>query len=116
MTAELTYSQKTIKEHAEEKPSYFMCGRRSVKRLVEKAQNEAEKLLREFKAFYTGDIGIRIEPKEHDLCWSITATLTVNGEEVKTEDPCDLLFLELNELMLKRMIQLGIPSRQETAK
>ncbi len=109
-TAELTYSQITIKENAEQNPSsavwrseYFMCGRRSVRKLVEKAQAEADKLLREFKAFYAGDIGIRIEPKEHDLCWSITATLTVNGEDVKTEDPCDLLFLELNELMLQRM-------------
>ncbi len=110
MTAELTYSQITIKEHAEQNPSYFMCGRKSVRKLVEKAQAEADKLLREFKAFYAGDIGIRIEPKEHDLCLSITATITVNGEDVKTEDPCDLLFLELNELMLKRMLESGMVS------
>ena len=44
------------------------------------------------------------------MCWSITGTLTVNGETVKTEDPCDLLFLELNELMLKRMLESGMVS------
>ena len=107
----LTYSQKIIKEHAEEEPSYFLCGRKDVRSLTEKAKKDAENLLREFAAFFKGDIGITIGVKEHFLGWSITATLTVNGEEVKTEDPCDLLFLELNELMLERMTKLGIPSR-----
>lgn len=101
----LTYSQMIIKKHAQKKPSYFMCGQRSVNRLVDKAKEEADKILCELRAFYKGNIGIAIEPKEHDLCWSITATLTVNGENVKTEDPCDLLFLELNELMLKKIIE-----------
>lgn len=107
----LTYSQRTHKEYCEQHPDYFACGKHSVPGLVEKAKKEAEQILKEFAMFYRGDIGITIEPKSHDLCWSITATLTVNGEPVRTEDPCDLLFLELNELMLNRMLQLGIPSR-----
>ncbi len=107
----LTYSQRIHKEYCEQHPDYFACGERSVPGLVEKAKTEAEQILKEFAMFYRGDIGITIEPKFHDLCWSITATLTVNGEPVRTEDPCDLLFLHLNELMLNRMIQLGIPQR-----
>lgn len=104
-----------IKEYCEQHPDYFASGKRNVPKLVEKAKKEAEQILKEFTMFFRGDIGITIEPKFHGLHWSVTATLTVNGEPVKTEDPCDLLFLELNELMLKRMIQLGIPSRTEAA-
>ena len=105
-TVESTYSQRIIKEHIRDNPSYFMCSQRSVNRLVEKAKEEANKILCELQAFYKGNIGITIEPKEHGLCWSITATLTVNGKTVKTEDPCDLLFLELNDLMLKKLIEI----------
>ncbi|MBQ8331099.1 MAG: hypothetical protein IJX94_01200 [Clostridia bacterium] len=108
MTPEaLTYSQRIHKEYCEEHPNYFACGSRSVPTLVKKAEEEAAQILKEFSVFYRGDIGIKIEPKFHELCYSITATLTVNGEPVMTEDPCDLLFLHLNEIMLNRMIQLG---------
>lgn len=111
MTAKnLTYSQQVHKRYCEEHPDYFACGKRNVSALVEQAKKEAEQILKEFSVFYCGDIGITIEPKDHGLCYSITATLTVNGEPVRTEDPCDLLFLHLNELMLKRMLVLGIPS------
>ena len=75
-----TYSQKLHKIYAEERPDYFACGKRSVPALVEKAKKEAEQILEEFLVFYRGDIGITIEPKEHELCYSITATLTVNGD------------------------------------
>lgn len=110
MDNKLTYTQKVHKRYCEEHPDYFACGKRSVPALVEKAKKEAEQILKEFYMFYRGDIGITIEPKEHELCYSITATLTVNGEPVRTEDPCNLLFIHLNELMLKRMLELGIPS------
>ena len=110
----LTYSQRIHKKYCEEHPDYFACGKRSVPELVEKAKKEAEQILKEFSMFYSGDIGITIEPKDHDLCYSITATLTVNGEPVRTEDPCDLLFLHLNELMLNRMIQLGFTRKEKT--
>lgn len=106
----LTYHQRIQAEYAEEHPDYFSCGRRSVQQLIEKAEEEAKQLLKEFSLFYTGDIGIIITAKQHITCWSISGTLTVNGEVVKTEDPCDLLFLELNELMMKRMIQSGMVS------
>lgn len=106
----ITYHQRIHEEYSKEHPDYFSCTTRDVQRLVEKAKREAEKILREFSEFYTGDIGIEIGTKRHGICWSITGTLTVNGETVKTEDPVDLLFLELNELMMKRMLECGMVS------
>ena len=108
--SELSYSKRIHEEYSKEHPSYFSCTTRDVPRLVEKAKQEAEKILREFSEFYVGDIGIEIGTKRHGICWSITGTLTVNGETVKTEDPCDLLFLDLNTLMMKRMIDCGMVS------
>lgn len=107
---QLTYSQKVQKKYCEEHPDYFACGKKSVPDLVEKAKKEAEQILKEFSMFYRGNIGINIEPKDHELCFSIAATLTVDGEPVKTEDPCDLLFIELNELMLTRILKTGMVS------
>lgn len=106
----ITYHQRIHEEYSKEHPDYFSCTTRDVPRLVEKAKQEAEKILRELSDFYVGNIGIEIGTKRHGMCWSITGTLTVNGETVKTEDPCDLLFLELNELMLKRMLESGMVS------
>lgn len=106
----MSYSDRLHQKYFEERPSCFACGKKSIPSLVEKARAEAEQILKEFSMFYQGDIGIEIGTKFHGLCWSITATLTVNGEPVRTEDPCDLLFIDLNELMLKRMIELGLPS------
>lgn len=106
----ITYQQRIHEEYSKEHPDYFSCITRDVPRLIEKAKQEAEKILREFSEFYTGDIGIEIGSKRHGMCWSITGTLTVNGETVKTEDPCDLLFLDLNMLMIARMLESGMVS------
>lgn len=108
--AELSYHQKVHKKYVEEHPDYFACGKKDLPRLVEKAKKEAAQILNEFSMFYVGDIGIEIGVKEYPICWSITATLTVNGKPVKTENPCDLLFLELNNLMLNRMLKGGMVS------
>lgn len=106
----VNYHQRIHEEYSKEHPDYFSCTIRDVPRLVEKAKQEAEKILREFYEFYTGNIGIDVGTKRHGICWSITGTLTVNGAVVKTEDPVDLLFLELNELMMKRMLESGMIS------
>lgn len=107
-----TLSDKLLKERADENPTYFMCGKKSVPMLVEKAKAEAAQLLEELELFYTfaGDVDIIIAPVHHDLCYSIGATLTWNGKPIKSEDTCDLLFLELNELMLNRMLKSGMLS------
>lgn len=108
----MTLSDKILKERADDNPTYFMCGKKSIPALVEKAKAEAVQLLKELKAFYSfaGDVDIVIEPVQHDLCYSIGATLMWNGEAIKSEDTCDLLFLELNELMLNRMLKSGMVS------
>ena len=109
----VSYHQRIHKEYAEERPDYFACTTRDVPRLVEKAKQESEQILKEFSAFYTGDIGIEIGTKRHGMCWSITGTLTVNGAAVRTEDPCDLLFIDLNELMLKRILEMRLGDDQK---
>lgn len=105
-----SYTKMLIKERAEESPNYFMCSKKAVNRLSEKARREADNILKDFLEFFAGDVGIDIVPREHEIVWSIAATLTVNGNAVKTEDPCDLLFLELNELIMKRMLESGYVS------
>lgn len=82
-----------------------MCGRKSLKRMKEKARQQADKILQELRAFYTGDITIEITEIEWATCWSVGAILKVNGEKCREYDTVDLLFLELNELMLKRLIK-----------
>lgn len=110
---DMSFSQRLLAGKAEERPSYFMCGKRSVRDLVEKAEREAEKILQEFKTFYTGDVGIVIKPVEWLLCYSIGAVLTVNGETCREYDDVELCFLDLNELMLKRMIETGIAPKTD---
>ncbi len=102
------------RQRALEKPSCFMCGRESLPKLIKKAKQEADKILAEFSAFFdtNGKLGIEITPIDHGgITYSVAATLTWDGEPMqRQDDPCDLLFLQLNNLMLHRMIQLGIPS------
>lgn len=110
MTESLT--AKLLKARADEEPTYFMCGKKSIPDLVEKAKKEAAQLLKELELFFVfgGEVDIVIEPVHHGLCYSIGASLTWNGEVIKSEDTCDLLFLELNELMLNRMLKSGMVS------
>lgn len=101
---DMDYSQKMRADSAEERPSLWMCGLKSLPRMKEKAQAEAEKILREFKQYYSGDITIEITVTDWNLCYSIGAILRVNGEICREYNDCELLFLELNELMLKRLM------------
>lgn len=107
-----TYQQKIVRQRAEEHPSYFMCGKKSLPLLIEEAEKEAEQMLKEFSAFYDtrGKLGIKIEPIDHaGICYSVGATLTWGGLPMrKPDDPCSLLFLELNNAIINRMIQLGM--------
>lgn len=88
----------------EEKGSLFLCAKHEAISLLEQAEREKEKILREFRLFFTGDIDVQLYEKRHVMGTSIAATLVVNGEMVREYDPADLCFLDLNELMLKRLI------------
>lgn len=95
-----------------ENPTYFLCSRRDIPALVEKAKAEAAQILKEFSMFYTtaGDLAIEIYPVQYVMGFSIAGKLTWDSETVMEESDCGLLFLHLNEVMLNRMIKLGFPS------
>ena len=103
---------KAIKNIATENPSYFLCSRRDIPGLIERAKAEAAKLLEEFSAFYTtsGKLTIHIEPIEYACGFSIGGKLKWDDQVIIEESDCGLLFLQLNEVMLNRMIRLGFPS------
>lgn len=84
---------------------YFLCRRSEAPELLKKAQAQAAGILEELKAFYAGDISIRAYISEHVMGRSIAGDLLVNGEICRQYDPIDLCFLELNELMLKRLAE-----------
>ena len=102
--------EKRIKQL--EIPTYFLCGRKDIPYLVEKAKSEATQILKEFAMFYktAGELAIEIYPIQHVMGFSIAGRLTWDGETVMEESDCGLIFLHLNEVMLNRMIQLGFPS------
>ena len=95
-----------------ENPTYFLCSRRDIPFLTEKAKVEAAQILKEFSMFYrtAGELAIEIYSIQYAMGFSIGGRLTWNGETVMEESVCDLIFLHLNEVMLNRMIQLGFPS------
>lgn len=95
-----------------ENPTYFLCSRKDIPSLTEKAKAEAAQILKEFAMFYrtAGELAIEINPIQYAMGFSIGGRLTWDGETVMEESDCGLLFLHLNEVMLNRMIQLGFPS------
>ena len=102
----------SIRVLAEEHPTYFLCSRRAIPSLVAKAEAEAEQILKEFSTFYktAGKLTIKIEPVQYICGFGISGKLLWDGDPVFEENDCGLLFLHLNDIMLSRMIQLGIPS------
>lgn len=92
--------------------SYFLCSKSEVPKLVAKAKAEADQILKEFSMFYrtAGTLSITIEPIQHGMGWSIGGKLLWDNSVVREESDCGLLFLTLNDVMINRMLQLGIPS------
>lgn len=108
----LSKSPPVLKEN----PTYFLCGRKDIPELVKKAKAEAAQILKEFSMFYrtSGELTIEIEPIQYPLGFSIGGKLKWDGDTIMEETDCGLLFLHLNEVMLNRMIQLGIPTGGST--
>lgn len=92
--------------------TYFLCSRSDVPGLIKRAETEAAQILKEFADFYStaGKLEIVIEPIQHPMGYSIGGRLTWDGETVVEESDCGLLFLQLNDVMINRMLQLGLPS------
>ena len=80
--------------------------------LIKRAEAEAAQILKEFSEFYAtaGKLEIKIEPIQCFRGYSIGGKLTWDDKTIIEESDCGLLFLQLNEMMLKRMLQLGFPS------
>lgn len=91
---------------------YFLCRRSEADDLLKKAQAEAAAILEELKAYFSGDISIRVYVNTHVEGRSIAGDLMVDGEICRRYDPVDLCFLDLNELMLARIVE----GRKETLK
>ena len=89
----------------------FICSKKDIPRLTEAAKVEAEQILRDFHVYFRPDrpVSIEIYTVEHPLCYSIGARLLWNGDDViRDESCCDLLFIDLDQMILKRMVELGI--------
>lgn len=69
------------------------------------AEVQKENILKELKLFINGDISIKMYAEEYPMGHSSVAELLVNGEICKKYSPADLCFLELNELMIKLMLE-----------
>ena len=97
---------------SKERPTYFLCSKKDVPGLVAKAEAEAAQILKEFSAFYktAGELTIKIEPIQFGCGFGIGGKLLWAGEPILEETDCDLLFLQLNDVMINRMLQLGLPS------
>ena len=68
-------------------------------------EKQAADLLKEFKLYYSGDVGIKVYPMRHIEGWSVCADLTVNGELCRHYDPAEICFLDLNMMMLNQLIK-----------
>lgn len=95
----------------------FICSKKDIPKLTEAAKEEAERVLRDFHQFFrpARPVSIEIYTVEHPLCYSIGARLLWDGDDViRDESCCDLLFIDLNQMILKRMVELGIPYDSNT--
>ena len=86
--------------------TYFLCSRCEVPGLIKKAERERDQLLKEFSAFYTGAFELRIYDRVHFRGRSIAGDLFVGGVFCRQYDPVDLCFLDLNEIILTRLLWL----------
>ena len=106
------FERKTNVTKSEIANKYFLTTKSEAAELVANAKAEAAALLQEFKLYYTGNFGIDIYANRHNIGYSVAGNLTINGEVFRTYDPIDLCFLELHELMLKRLIDCGFGMRE----
>ena len=83
----------------------FLFPRSELDKLTQEAVTMKQKILEELKMFVNGNIDISIYPVQHVVGYSLAGDLLVNGKIAKSYEPLDLLFLDLNELMLKMLLK-----------
>jgi len=98
---------KTIREnqkYTETVNSYFLSNPSAADKLLTRANTEATQILKKFSQFYTGNIVINIYKNAHTNGVSIAGDLTHNGELIGSYDPVDRCFLDLNKIMLNKLV------------
>ena len=83
----------------------FLCRKDELPAVLEKAEKDKARVLKELAIFYTGEIGIEFATVSHCMGWSVTAILTVNGETVREYMSPELCFIDLEMLMLGKLLK-----------
>lgn len=97
----------TIYDDYEERPGNdFLCSASELPAVIRKLEAERDRILREWRdMFGESNIEITLEPKTHIMGWAVEATLYINGDPVRHYEFARLCFMELNELMLSKMLE-----------
>ena len=81
----------------------FFCHKDELPAVLEKAEKDKTRVLKEFAIFYPGDVDIEFAPVSHFMGWSVTAILTVNGQPIREYQSPELCFMELHTMMFERL-------------
>ena len=87
--------------------TYKACGREHCEALVEKAQREADQLMRVASKIFDGDFSARAYKVNHGDHHSIAGALMENGRETRNFDPITLLFEDVKEQIIVHLINEG---------
>lgn len=85
--------------------SYFLCSKRAIPSLLEKAEREKQQILLELRLYYNCNIDIEIVVAQHFRGFTIGGRLIVNGKKVREYELLDLLFYDLNALIMSAIVK-----------
>lgn len=85
----------------------FLCAASELPKIMRQLEAERDRILCEMRDLIFGEskIEITLEPTSHIMGWAVEATLSVNGDPVRHYEFARLCFMELNELMLSKMLE-----------
>ena len=94
-------------QDVERKPgNSLLCTKAELPEIMRRLERQRLDAIKDVSVFFLGDIDIRLEPTKYVTGWGVEATLTVNGETVRHYMTAGLCFLELNLLVLEKIIEL----------
>ena len=84
----------------------FLCAASELPKIIRQLEAERDTILQEMREMFgASNIEITLEPTSHIMGWAVEATLSVNGDPVRHYEFARLCFMELNELMLSKMLE-----------
>lgn len=86
--------------------NYYLSDKAHVDDLVKRAEQEAKKIIEEFKLYYDCDLSIEITVDKYYMGYGIGAVMKVGGDEVRKYDDCGVCFLDLHIMIMQRMLDL----------